>query len=69
MTRAKKKLHLIGSVLMKDEIKPTSNSFLSMLWDIYGKHFNEVKPIAQIEIETENNKIEDFVPKLMRLKI
>jgi superfamily I DNA/RNA helicase len=69
MTRAKKKLHLIGSVLFKDEIRPASNSFLFMLWDIYGKYFNEVKPTVQIEIETPNSKIEDFVPKLMRLKI
>ena len=40
-----------------------------MLWVIYGKYFSEVKPAAPIEIETPNNKIEDFVPKLMRLKI
>lgn len=69
MTRAKTKLHLIGSVLFKNEIRPASNSFLSVLWDIYGKHFKEVKSTAHIEIETPNSKIEDFIPKLMRLKI
>jgi ATP-dependent exoDNAse (exonuclease V) beta subunit len=69
MTRAKTKLHLIGSVLLKDELAPASNSFLSVLWDIYGKYFSESKPVAQIKIETLNSKIEDFVPKLMRLKI
>ena len=69
MTRAKAKLHLVGSLIFKDEMKPASNSFLSMLWSIYSKHFYEVKPIAHIKIETPNSKIEDFVPKLMRLKI
>ena len=69
MTRAKTKLHLVGSMLFKDEMKPASNSFLSMLWVIYGKYFSDVKPTAPIKIETPNNKIEDFVPKLMRLKI
>ncbi|MSQ80515.1 MAG: hypothetical protein EXR41_02235 [Candidatus Methylopumilus sp.] len=68
MTRAKKNLHLVGSIKFKDEIKPTSNSFLSMLWDIYGHHFNKSKSIETIKIETLNAKIEDFVPKLMRLK-
>ena len=69
MTRAKAKLHLVGSLIFKDEMKPASNSFLSMLWSIYGKHFHEVKPTAHIEIDTPNSKIEDFEPKLMRLKI
>lgn len=69
MTRAKTKLHLIGSVFFKDEMRPASNSFLSVLWDIYGKHFSEVKSIPHIEIEIPKSKIEDFIPKLMRLKI
>jgi len=69
MTRAKTKLHLIGSVLFKDEMKPASNSFLSVLWDIYGKNFNDVTSTPDIEIETPKSKIEDFVPKLIRLKI
>ena len=69
MTRAKTKLHLIGSVLFKDEMKPASNSFLSVLWDIYGKNFNDVTSTPDIKIETPKSKIEDFVPKLIRLKI
>ncbi len=69
MTRAKMKLHLIGSIVFKDEMKAASNSFLAMLWDIYGRNFQEAKPITNIKIETSNSKIEDFVPKLMRLKI
>lgn len=69
MTRAKMKLHLIGSLVFKDEMKAASNSFLAVLWDIYGRNFQEAKPITNIKIETPNSKIEDFVPKLMRLKI
>ena len=69
MTRAKVKLHLVGSVIHKDEIKPASNTFLSMLWDIYGNNFYEKKPIENIEIGTLKAKIEEFVPKLMRLKL
>lgn len=69
MTRAKMKLHLIGSIAFKDKMKPASNSFLAILWDIYGRHFQEAKLITNIKIETSNSKIEDFVPKLMRLKI
>jgi ATP-dependent exoDNAse (exonuclease V) beta subunit len=69
MTRAKTKLHLVGSVMHKDEIKPASNSFLSMLWNIYGNNFYEVKPIENIDIDIESSKIEEFVPKLMRLKL
>ncbi len=63
------KLHLIGSIAFNDEMKPASNSFLAMLWDIYGRHFQEAKLTTNIKIETSNSKIEDFVPKLMRLKI
>ena len=69
MTRAKTKLHLVGSVMHKDEIKPASNSFLSMLWNIYGNNFYEVKPIENIDIDIESSKLEEFVPKLMRLKL
>ena len=69
MTRAKVKLHLVGSVIHKDEIKPASNTFLSLLWGIYGNSFYEVKPIENIEIGTLKSKIEEFVPKLMRLKL
>jgi ATP-dependent exoDNAse (exonuclease V) beta subunit len=68
MTRAKQNLHLVGSVRFKDEIKPASNSFLSMLWAIYGHHFDKSKAIETIEIEGLSTKIEDFVPKLLRLK-
>jgi ATP-dependent exoDNAse (exonuclease V) beta subunit len=69
MTRAKVKLHLVGSVIHKDEIKPASNTFLSLLWGIYGNSFYEEKPIENIEIGTLKSKIEEFVPKLMRLKL
>ena len=69
MTRAKAKLHLVGSVTLKDEMKPASNSFLSMLWDTYGKNFYEAKPIEIIEIDVLSSKIENFAPKLMRLKL
>jgi len=69
MTRAKVKLHLVGSVIHKDEIKPASNTFLSILWGIYGNNFYETKPIENIEIGTTKSKIEEFVPKLMRLKL
>lgn len=69
MTRAKTKLHLVGSVIHKDEIKPASNSFLSVLWNIYGNNFFEVKPIENTDIDIESSKIEEFVPKLMRLKL
>ena len=69
MTRAKAKLHLVGSVTLKDEMKPASNSFLSMLWDTYGKNFYEAKPIEIIEKDVLSSKIENFAPKLMRLKL
>jgi ATP-dependent exoDNAse (exonuclease V) beta subunit len=69
MTRAKIKLHLIGSIVFKDEMKAASNSFLAVLWNIYGSYFQETKPITNIKIEKLNSKIEDFVPKLIRLKI
>ena len=68
MTRAKKNLHLVGSIKLKDKIKPASNSFLSILWDIYGHHFDESKPIETIKIKSLSSKIEDFIPKLTRLK-
>ena len=69
MTRAKQNLHLVGSIRFKDEIRPASNSFLSMLWDIYGHHFEKSKAIETIEIDGLISKIEDFVPKLLRLKL
>ena len=69
MTRAKVKLHLVGSVTHKDEIKPASNTFLSLLWGIYGNNFYEEKLIENTEIGTLKGKIEEFVPKLMRLKL
>jgi len=69
MTRAKQNLHLVGSIRFKDDIRPASNSFLSMLWDIYGHHFDKSKAIETIEMDGLISKIEDFVPKLLRLKL
>jgi hypothetical protein len=40
-----------------------------MLWDIYGHHFEKSKAIETIEIDGLISKIEDFVPKLLRLKL
>jgi hypothetical protein len=40
-----------------------------MLWNIYGNNFYEVKPIENIDIDIESSKLEEFVPKLMRLKL
>ena len=59
----------ISSSECADEIKPASNTFLSLLWGIYGNNFYEKKLIENTEIGNLKGKIEEFVPKLMRLKL
>lgn len=69
MTRAKKNLHLIASMKFTQDLKPEANSFLSLLWDIFKKEFEDKSPIEVADNQLIKMKLEEFVPKLMRLKI
>lgn len=69
LTRAKKNLHLIASVKSKKTLAPESNSFLSLVWEIFEDEFKNKTPMAISQDDMNHNKLEDFVPKLMRIKL
>jgi ATP-dependent helicase/nuclease subunit A len=71
-TRAKRHLHLLGTSKLnnKGEHKFAENSFLNILWPVVSKEFEAV---ADSNLEGTQGagvaaaKLEDFVPKLVRL--
>jgi ATP-dependent exoDNAse (exonuclease V) beta subunit len=70
-TRAERHLHLLGTVkLNKDEqLNPTKNTFLETLWPIVSEKFEEAlsNPGSTEQGGMGAAKLEDFVPKLVRL--
>ena len=69
LTRAKKNLHLIASMKSKKTLTPESNSFLSLVWDIFENEFKDKTPVRSSQDHLSHTKFEDFVPKLTRIKL
>jgi ATP-dependent exoDNAse (exonuclease V) beta subunit len=71
-TRAERHLHLLGTVkLNKDnQLNPTKNTFLEILWPIVSEEFEAVAESSPQEPEgagLASAKLEEFIPKLVRL--
>jgi len=71
-TRAERHLHLLGTVNLdkNEQPKPTKNTFLETLWPIVSEEFNKVAALnaeSTEGVEVAAAKLEDFVPKLVRL--
>ena len=75
-TRAERKLHLVGIANQnaKDEIKPTKNSYLDLVWGAVGPAFSNADSCKRLGSDFYRNNVEivesinNFTPRLIRLK-
>ena len=71
-TRAERKLHLVGVANQnaKNEIKPTKNSYLDLLWNAVSSEFEAAGLTTKSVAENANadDNIANFTPNLIRLQ-
>lgn len=73
-TRAERKLHLVGvaNLNAKNEIKPTKNSYLDLLWHAVSSEFEATGLTTKSVCENANinadDNIANFTPNLIRLQ-
>ena len=70
VTRAERKLHLVGVANQnaKDEIKPTKNSYLDLLWNAVSSNFKATELSTKSVTENSEDDITNFTPNLIRLQ-